>query len=125
LKNSIAVAVGGALGAYLRFVTTLWIPHGSFPYHTLFQNIVGSFVLGALTTYFSLRTSREWIKVGLGTGVCGGFTTFSTLAFDAVFLKSAEAFLLYISISLGFGLLAVFLGARFVRKCVKERGVSK
>jgi CrcB protein len=82
-------------------------------------------VLGALTTYFSLRTSREWIKVGLGTGVCGGFTTFSTLAFDAVFLKSAEAFLLYISISLGFGLLAVFLGARFVRKCVKERGVSK
>ena len=125
MKNSIAVAVGGALGAYLRFVTTLWIPHSSFPYHTFFQNIVGSFVLGALTTYFSLRTSREWIKVGLGTGVCGGFTTFSTLAFDAVFLKSTEEFLLYISISLVFGLLAVFLGARFVRKFVKERGVSK
>lgn len=73
-----AVAVGGALGALLRWSLGEAIPDGAgFPWTTFAVNVSGSFVLAALPAVAAVRRS-QLLAVGLGTGVLGGFTTLST-----------------------------------------------
>lgn len=72
-----AAAVGGALGALLRWSVGELVPEGSgFPWTTFGVNLVGSFVLATLPAFDAIRRSRVLV-VGLGTGVLGGFTTLS------------------------------------------------
>jgi CrcB protein len=109
------VALGGALGAIARWQLGRII-QGSheFPVGTLFVNLVGSlllgFVMGAASLYgvFS-RTQRLLIA----TGFAGAFTTFSTFMYESLMLlleySAAEA-ALYIALSIGLGLTAVYLG---------------
>ncbi|HEU4811214.1 MAG TPA: CrcB family protein [Nocardioides sp.] len=73
-----AVAVGGALGALLRWSLGEALPEGSgFPWTTFGINVSGSLVLAALPAIAAVRRS-QLLAVGLGTGVLGGFTTLST-----------------------------------------------
>lgn len=73
-----AVAVGGALGALLRWSLGEAVPDGAgFPWTTFAINVSGSFVLAALPAVAAVRRS-QLLAVGLGTGVLGGFTTLST-----------------------------------------------
>lgn len=73
-----AVAVGGALGALLRWSLGEALPDGSgFPWTTFGINVSGSLVLAALPAIAAVRRS-QLLAVGLGTGVLGGFTTLST-----------------------------------------------
>jgi CrcB protein len=86
-----------------------------FPYGTLVVNITGSFLLGVILAWAAKKTGThadEW-KLFLGTGFCGGFTTFSAFAAENLVLfeqKLTAAALLYILASIVGGLVAVWLG---------------
>ncbi|MET3808978.1 CrcB family protein [Arthrobacter sp. UYEF3] len=78
-----AVAVGGLIGTELRYGAGLVFPEsaGAVPWTTLSINVVGSFVLAALTTFWITRPGTAfWLRAGLGPGLLGSFTTFSALA---------------------------------------------
>ncbi len=90
LLNYLAIAIGGAIGACLRFALSEWMLHlfgRAFPFGTLLVNILGSFVIGLL--YGLLITEQiapnPW-RIFVGIGVLGAFTTFSTFSMDTVLL---------------------------------------
>ncbi|MDX5476404.1 MAG: CrcB family protein [Bacillaceae bacterium] len=116
MKNIVAIFVGGALGALLRYYINLGTITMIFPLGTLIENLLGSFLLGLLTGFVLKTTIKEWLKVGLGVGVCGGFTTMSTLAADAniLFLNgSLESLTIYILASVFGGILLAAIGVYF------------
>ena len=84
------VGLGGALGTAGRYGVTEQVPLQAVPAGTLLVNVVGAFLLGLLLERL-LRGgadtgSRLDLRLMLGTGVLGGFTTYSSLALDAVTL---------------------------------------
>lgn len=87
------VAVGGAAGSVLRYAVGRLAAHylgADTVVGTFAVNIAGSFALGVLATVFITRS--EWpleLRAMLTVGLLGGFTTFSTLAYDGVRLVSA------------------------------------
>ena len=85
------VAVGGAAGAASREGLSLLIPNlGSVPVAIPVINVIGAFLLGylyeAVTRLDSSRPTGKNLKLLLGTGFCGGFTTYSSLATDTAVL---------------------------------------
>ncbi|MBE7370387.1 fluoride efflux transporter FluC [Dermacoccus barathri] len=86
------VALGGALGAVARFGVAEALPHayGDVAWATFVVNIAGAFVLGclleALTRSGPDTGARRSVRLVLGTGFCGAFTTYSTFAHDIVTL---------------------------------------
>jgi CrcB protein len=116
-----AVSAGGALGAPARYGMTLWLgaTAGGFPWATLWINLSGSFLLGAVLIFAleRLRPSR-YLRAFLGTGFCGAYTTMSGFAVEVDLLvrdghhTTAAA---YIVASLAGGLLAVWAGMRLAR----------
>jgi CrcB protein len=113
---ALAVGLGAALGAVARFLVDQAISRRlrtMFPAGTWFINISGSFVLGLLAgpaTRHGLAVSAVAI---LGTGVCGGYTTFSTFTFDSVRLMregSGNVALANLLGSIAAGLAATALG---------------
>ncbi|TYS65854.1 CrcB family protein [Sutcliffiella horikoshii] len=113
VKNILAVFIGGAVGTLLRYAITVSTVEIAFPLGTLFVNLVGSFVLGTFTGWMMRREGKEYIKVGFGTGLCGGFTTMSTLAADAFMLEAQSTIFIttiYLFSSIVGGLLFAFLG---------------
>jgi fluoride exporter len=110
------VFLGGMLGAPLRFLTDKAVQrrHDSvFPWGTLVINISGSFILGALGAASVHHHLPADLSLLLGTGFCGGLTTFSTFSFETVRLMEdgslAEAGLNAVG-SLALGLAAAALG---------------
>ena len=89
------VAVGGALGASSRYAVTLLMRpmSGVFPWHTLGVNIVGSFLLGLLMALVPNGDAGERLRLFLGVGVLGGFTTFSSFSVDALTLVQQDQWL--------------------------------
>lgn len=91
----LAVAIGGATGAVLRYLCnelTLNVLGKSFPFGTLLVNILGSFVLGLLYGLFSsgYLTTSPW-RALVAVGLIGAFTTFSTFSLDTVLLLQQGA----------------------------------
>lgn len=78
LKHLALVGAGGALGTTARASLALALPTGWVSIPTLIANVVGAFLLGVL--YTSVSADRVGVRLGLGTGVLGGFTTYSALA---------------------------------------------
>lgn len=113
-QQLIWVAVGGALGSVSRYAVGQWIPLRTFPWATLTVNIIGSFLIGLLWSYFNDKWgANSSMKLLLMTGFCGGFTTFSALALENLELVHQGRYttaILYIMLSLIAGLLAVALG---------------
>lgn len=111
-----AVAVGGLIGTELRYGAGLVFPEaaGTIPWTTLVINIVGSFVLAALTTVWIARPKTAfWLRAGLGPGLLGSFTTFSAVVFsiDQQFRGGLHAgWLVYLGLSLVLGLGAAAAG---------------
>lgn len=90
------VALGGVFGALARYGLGLVIPApNAWPLPTLLINLSGALVLGALLEGLSRRGpdvgSRRVLRLALGTGFLGAYTTYSTLALDAVHLFTADA----------------------------------
>ena len=117
-----AVASGGLIGTGLRLALDTAIPHGDtdFPLSTLLINIVGSFALGAMVATLWRRPSApNWLKVGLGTGAIGSFTTFSALIVSLLAEAHHGAWMLavlYLLLSLVLGFGAAFLGLSLGRR---------
>ncbi|MGY1740514.1 MULTISPECIES: fluoride efflux transporter CrcB [unclassified Blastococcus] len=80
-------ALGGALGALARWGvgTALEPSPGGWPWATLLVNLTGCLLLGVLLgAVFARLPDRAWLRPLLGTGLCGGYTTYSTFAVDVV-----------------------------------------
>lgn len=74
------VAVGGIAGSLLRWGVAEALPEVRFAWHTIVVNLAGALVIGLL---FGMTTSAHWrARVLIGTGFCGGLTTFSTWVGD-------------------------------------------
>lgn len=111
------VGLGGAFGSILRYLVGIWLKRSAqdgFPWPTLFVNLVGSVLIGILISYFASKPQHNgYWPLLLITGLCGGFTTFSSFTLENTQLiqegKVAMA-LIYITASILFGLVAVALG---------------
>jgi CrcB protein len=80
-----AIALGGAIGALARYGVGEAMPHrpGAFPWSTFLINVSGCLLIGVLLVVITeVRTVHPLSRPFLGTGVLGGFTTFSTFAVD-------------------------------------------
>ena len=105
---------GGAIGALARYGVGFFFPSSAsfFPYSTLFINGIGSFVLACLTYSVLKEGKNEGIKLFFGTGLCGGFTTMSTFAFEVTNLADTHPALglAYLVSTLVIGLVMAWLG---------------
>ena len=108
--------LAGALGTAARYGLALWIQNGpgarfDFPLATLGINVAGCLLLSALTT-FALQRAAPELRLILGTGFCGAFTTFSTfeLEADELLRRAPNLALLYIGGNLLFGFAAIGAG---------------
>lgn len=116
-RTLLFVAVGGAAGSVLRYLTSVAVSKffsSAFPLATFIVNVVGcflvGFIIGSLEKQQLTDSGIKWLLV---TGFCGGFTTFSTFGHENINLfqsgNPALAFA-YIGTSLAIGLAAVWLG---------------
>lgn len=111
----IAVAAGGALGSVARYgvgnLARTFAP--GWPWGTLAVNVVGSFAIGLLFAWFAARPVSDALRLGLITGMLGGFTTFSAFSietFELLRSGGASAALAYVAATLVLGLAACGLG---------------
>ncbi|MFN4204176.1 MAG: fluoride efflux transporter CrcB [Tabrizicola sp.] len=88
IQTMLQVALGGAIGASLRYLTNVgamrWIGPG-FPYATVIVNVLGSFLMGILVVVLARKGGNQYAPL-LMTGVLGGFTTFSAFSLDTLTL---------------------------------------
>lgn len=116
------VAAGGALGATARYGASLaWpTPAQAFPWTTFVVNVTGCAALGALMVVLTevMTAPHPLLRPFLGTGFCGGYTTFSTYGLDTEHLLHAgdpARGLLYLGGTLVTALAAVWAGATVAR----------
>lgn len=122
MLNCLVVALGGGIGACLRYLIGL-IPlkeSFTFPVKTLFINLLGCFVIGLIAAIAAKTTSLSPRTVlFIKTGLCGGFTTFSTFALETeTLLKTGHIGLaiLYVALSVVVGVGLAFAGQLVVGK---------
>jgi len=117
------VALGGAIGATLRYFSggiALRLLGSGFPYGTIFVNILGSFLMGFAAFYMLERMDGSFGRYApfLMTGVLGGFTTFSAFSLDAVFLMERSRYgaaAIYMGGSVALAMLALVAGIALAR----------
>ena len=121
------IAAGGAIGAVARYLIGLaWpTPISAFPASTLAINVLGCALIGVLMVLITDVWSRQrLLRPFLGTGVLGGFTTFSTYAVDIQRLVAGAHLgtaLLYLAVTPIGALLAVWAAATATRRLVNWR----
>ncbi len=123
MDKYLIVLAGGGLGALARYIVGSAVMTryaGRFPLGTFLINVTGSFLIGLLMMLFSQRiTANPNWRLFLVTGVLGGYTTFSSFEYESyIAARSGSPLLglLYVVSSVGFGYLAVWLGASIVVK---------
>lgn len=116
------IAVFGVLGCWARFAMTQLIQGlggNAFPYATLFINVSGAFLMGFLFVATLERlTVNPALRTGVLTGFLGGYTTFSTYAFETLTLVDRGQVVsagLYVVLSNALGVAAAFAGAYVAR----------
>lgn len=122
LKNLLIVGAGGFIGSALRYLVQYHVEKGlatTFPWGTFIANILGSFIIGIVFAFAEKGNlmNVEW-RLFLAVGICGGFTTFSSFAFNNLMMIEERSFgqlLFNVGGSLFFGILAVYLGIILVR----------
>lgn len=119
--NCILVGIGGFIGSVCRYLIGL-IPlkqNTLFPVKTLVINVVGAFLIGMIAAAASKNKSVDpGMILMLKVGVCGGFTTFSTLAFETAALFKEDHMMmgiLYVAASVVFGVLAVYFAQELIK----------
>ncbi len=120
MKECLLVGLGGGIGAILRYLLSTIPLKSSFPFMTLLINIAGAILIGMIV---SLSMKQDIVSpqtvLFLKTGVCGGFTTFSTFSLESVTLleqhKPVTA-IGYMLLSLLLCLLGVFLGKNLIQQ---------
>lgn len=121
------VALGGGIGAAARYGASLLWPtqSGGFPWTTLWANVVGCFVIGLFMVVITdIWAAHRLVRPFFGTGVLGGFTTFSTYAIDIQRLVEdghPRTALAYLAATLLAALTAVWLAATTARLALTGR----
>lgn len=121
IKNILLVAAGGGIGAALRYGVYFLFKPQLFPYSTLIINVAGSLLLGVIMAISMKENSSlsENTRLFLATGICGGFTTFSTFSYENIYLlqsgKHNLAFI-YILASVVAGISATWLGFKLINQ---------
>lgn len=125
MERFLWICLGGAVGTGARYLVSgavlRWLGSG-FPYGTLAVNLLGSFLLGALTQIgLGSGAMSPTLRLALTTGVMGGFTTYSTFSYETVTLLQQDAWALAfanIGITVATCLVACFLGIIAVKTIV-------
>lgn len=121
MKALVLVFLGGGIGSVFRYGLNLWLnsDNTGIPYGTFIANILGSLLIGIILGYsLKSQTLSQNTVLFLATGFCGGFTTFSSFAYENhIFLKAGDfmTFALYTVGSFVIGFAAVFFGMWLVR----------
>jgi len=123
MNGLLYVALGGAIGASCRHLlgqVTLKSLGPSFPYGTFLANVLGGFLMGLLAGWLAFKISGGAnLRLFLGVGVLGGFTTFSAFSLDAVLMlerKAYGSFMTYVGGSVILSIAALMLGLIIARK---------
>jgi len=112
------VALGGALGSTLRWLVSERFSSSALPWGTAIVNITGCLLIGVV---YGLAASKDWLSPGLrlflATGLLGGFTTFSTFAYEVVTIGDQHLLrsLLLAGVHVILGLAAAWAGLAVAR----------
>jgi fluoride exporter len=122
MKPILIVGVGSAFGGICRYLVQVYTGRFitlSFPLGTLLVNLTGCFLIGIL---FGISSKYGWMtlewRLFLMTGICGGYTTFSSFSLESITLLRQGSYLYFSSYVLGsvaVGLLATVAGTSIVR----------
>ena len=121
MKQLLLVFIGGGTGSVLRYLIGKLLNNSQtgIPYGTFTANIIGSLLIGFILGFAAKNEAiSQSSTLLLATGFCGGFTTFSTFAYENhLFLKSGDftSFALYTIASFVLGFLAVFAGIYLIK----------
>lgn len=130
IAASINVAVGGAVGAVLRYqlgrAMTGWLGApivGAFPFATLATNAIGSLLMGVLAGWLARHggdgsMAPDQLRLLLGVGLLGGFTTFSAFSLEMVLMLQRGQYLfasLYVILSVALGISGLLVGLSLTR----------
>ena len=113
------VALGGALGAVLRYAVSLIPVRGGFAVLTLLTKLLGALRIGFIAGAAEISAPSPGLILFAKTGLCGGFTTFSTFSLESYTLIKAGqkgTAVLYIALSVGLCLLGIWLGHLAARR---------
>jgi len=121
-KTLMIAGTGGFIGTLLRFLVSRYFQENTlslFPWGTMTVNISGSLLIGI---FYGLSERGNIlspdVRIFLTVGICGGYTTFSTLANDSFILLQEKEWLklsLYTTMSFFLGLVAVYLGLIIIK----------
>lgn len=121
MKSMLLVFLGGGFGSVLRYMLGKYLnsTENGIPYGTFAANILGSLLIGIILGLAAKNNTLSHNQtLLLATGFCGGFTTFSTFAYENhLFLKTGDftSFAIYTIASFVVGFLAVFFGLYLVK----------
>lgn len=118
MTNILLVGLGGAIGSILRYIISKILNEqvsSSFSLGTFAVNTIGCFIIGAVTSYAQKHGISSETKLLLTTGLCGGFTTFSTFSLENIQLIDTNqnpSSLIYIVSTLFCCLLTTYCGLK-------------
>ena len=122
---TVHVALGGAIGSVLRYQTGRWMTQwlgpqavATFPWTTLAVNAAGSLTMGLLAGWLMRHGESDQLRLFLGVGLLGGFTTFSAFSLELVLLIERGQYLfaaLYLILSVALGVTGLIFGLTMMR----------
>lgn len=118
IQSFLAVFIGGGIGSLLRYGISLALPSNGFPWATFVANVVSCLLLGILIGWLdAVEWTNDRVRLFLVTGLCGGFSTFSTFSYETFKLWSrGEHFAVLANIggSVAVCLVCILLGIKIV-----------
>lgn len=128
LRQTLFVALGGAMGTLFRHALNMWTFAPAFPVGTVIENVTGALLLGVVTGWLATRKDApDWLRSGVGVGFCGGYTTMSTFAADTFVVSVYQAPAMagaYVGVSLVFGLALAWFGIAAGKSMADRHGRS-